>query len=773
MTIEQVILRVSESISLFLVLPYLVIFVFGFLLGIFKGHTVGLTFTLILVLSFYFGVELIPVLLFAGGIYSFGSLISTKWLGKDIGIGNFALSLSMISIPFMVVPTLKYMFEVPSILPYGSYILVYVVFSIFAVASIWKLNAIEWKTVSVRAKEYKEMVDRDATALTYILLYVLSCYLNYTLVPVLNYDDLATHYYIQNQFSLGAFPRFDVSMHVWAVSQWLFDLYYGFFDYFFIGKGRIFVNGLILLGIIFISFKMLRQKFSANISLLVTLVGISSPLVILSLTTSQTELITLFLTISIAYLWGDWKKENFFLSIPMFAFAVAIKPSNAVILILPFLIFSFRYFKSNSLKEIFIPKNLLVVILSVFIGFYPYFFAYYHVGNPFFPLFNSVFLAPFYPATDFLNSTYVGNFDFATFWGLLFETSRFLESSNGVVGFQLALLPVLLAAILLNVRSNFYLTVFVVSIFLSGLMLFHSQQYARYIMPPLYIIPLLSALSLEGKFVKCLIQVCSPLIIFANIVFSPGVIWYLKEWDNSSGLSSFYQKKYQNSKESIVRVNDYLNALPGKVNPLYPHDKPYAANIRDGFTYLNWYNQYNQKKYLAGKSKILELIKENQNTHIITNSNSSQSIIDIAQKYGVLVYQDASYNVYEMSAFSSSLNISNEIPVGNPSKVNETTFRVDKDNFYVLEYDLDYQIRNLEVKLRIECSENGLWKNYIEYDRYTNFTNHLTVNECNASNGESTVQYTLIPPKGTKHLRLFLQPMFGKFRVELEDIIIQ
>lgn len=771
MSIDQVIFRVSESISLFLVLPYLLIFVCGFLLGIFKGHTAGLTFTLIFVLSFYFGIELFPVLLLSGGIYSFGALISTKLFGKDIGIGNFAFALSMLSLPFMVVPTLKYILDVPSILPYGSYILVYMVVSILAVSSIWKLNAIDWKSVSARAKEYKEMVDRDTTAFTYVLLYFLSCYLNYTLVPVLNYDDLATHYYIQNQFSLGAFPRFDVSMHVWAVSQWLFDLYYGFFDYFFIGKGRVFVNGLILLGIIFVSFRILRNKFSANISFLVTLVGISSPLVILALTTSQTELVTLFLTISIAYLWVDWKKDNLFVSIPVFAFAVAIKPSNAVILILPFLIFSFRYFKSNGLKEIFIPKNLLVVIISVFIAFYPYLFAYCHTGNPFFPLFNSIFSAPFYPATDFLNPTYIGNFDFVSFWGLLFETSRFLESSDGVVGFQLALLPVFLAATLLNIRSDFYLTVFVGSIFLGGLMLFYSQQYARYIMPPLYIIPLLSVLALKGKCIKTLIQNCSPLIILANIVFSPGVIWYLNEWDNSFGLSSFYQNKYRDSKESIVRVNEYLNALPGKVNPVYPYNKPYASNIEDGFTYLNWYSQYNQKKYLGGKSEILELIRENRNTHIITNANSSQDIIYIAKKNGVLVYQDANYNVYELIAPSSILAVSNEIPVGNPSKVNKTTFNVDKDNFYVLEYDLDYQIRNLEVKLRLKCSEDGLWRNYIEYDRYTNFTNYLTVNQCNASNGGATIKYTLMPPKGTKHLRLFLQPMLGRFTVELEEII--
>jgi hypothetical protein len=773
MTIEQVILIVSESISLFFVLPYLIIFLFGFLLGFFKGHTVGLSFALFLVLSVYFGIEIIAVSLLVYGIYNFGWVISNKLLGKNAGVANFALSLSIISLAFMVIPTLGHFFDVQSVLPYGSYALVYVVIFIFSISTLLKINATKWKVVSFRFSAYKGIVDRDANVFTYISMYILACYLNYTLVPVLNYDDLATHYYIQNRFSLGSFPHFDVSMHVWAVSQWIFDLYYGFFEYFFIGKGRVIVNGLILLGIIFISFKILRKKFNTNISLLVTLAGISSPLVILALTTSQTELVTLFLTISIAYLFVNWKKESLFFSIPIFAFAVAIKPSNAVILILPFLIFSFRYFKSNSLKEFFIPKNLLMVVLSVFIAFYPYFFAYCHAGNPFFPLYNSVFLAPFYPATDFLNSTYTGNFDFAAFWGLLFETSRFLESSNGVVGFQLALLPIFLVTILLNIRSNFYLTVFVVSILLGGLMLFHSQQYARYIMPPLYIIPLLSFLSLKGNFVKCLMLTCLPLIVFFNIVFSPGVIWYLKEWDNSSGLSSFYRNKYRDSKESIVRVNDYLNTLPGKVNPLYPHNKPYAANIEDGFTYLNWYNQYNQNKYLGGKSKILELIKENRNTHIITNNNSSQDIIDIAQKHGVLVYQDTNYNVYEMRASSSSLTVSNEIPVGNPSKVNEKTFHVDKDNFYVLEYDLDYHIRNIEIKLRLECSGNGLWKNYIEYDRYTNFTNYLTVNECNASNGKFSIQYTLMPPKGTKHLRLFLQPMFGQFRVELEDIIIQ
>ncbi|MBJ6911360.1 hypothetical protein JG661_18990, partial [Vibrio cholerae] len=232
------------------------------------------------------------------------------------------------------------------------------------------------------------------------------------------------------------------------------------------------------------------------------------------------------------------------------------------------------------------------------------------------------------------------------------------------------------------------------SIFLGGLMLFYSQQYARYIMPTLYLIPLLSVLCLRGKFVNLVIQTLSPFIIFFNIVFAPGVIWYLNEWNNTSGLSSVYQYKYRDSKESIARVNEYLNALPGKVNPVYPHNKPYAANIEDGFVYLNWYNQYNQNKYLRGALGILELIDEKKITHIITNSHSSQDVFYVAKTHGVLVYQDANYNVYEIGASSSSLTISNEISVGSPSRVNDTTFNVDKDNFYVLEYDLDSQIRN-------------------------------------------------------------------------------
>ncbi|EJL6983809.1 TPA: hypothetical protein ACGF30_003298 [Vibrio cholerae] len=773
MTVDQVVLRVSESISLFIVLPYLAIFIVGFLLGIFKGHTIGLSFAFLLVLSIYFGIELLPVSLLSLGIYNFGSLISTKWLGKDAGIANFALSLSVVSFPFMVIPTLKHFFELQSNSLYSSYILVYVIIFIFAVSTLWKLQSTEWKAVSLRVSEYKGIVDRDANVLTYVILCILACILNYTLVPVLNYDDLATHYYIQNQFSLGNLPSFDVSIHVWAVSQWLFDLYYGFFDYFFIGKGRTIVNGLMFLGISFISFIILRRKFSANISLLVILVGVSSPLVILALTTSQTELVTLFIAISITYLWIDWKKGNFFASIPVFAFAVAIKPSNAVIFILPFLMFIFRYLRQSGLKEIFMLKNLCVIVFSVFLAFYPYFFAYYHAGNPFFPLFNSLFAAPFYPASDFFNTTYTGNFGFTAFWGLLFETSRFLESSNGVIGFQLALLPILLVGLLLNMRTNFYLATFVGSIFLGGLMLFYSQQYARYIMPTLYLIPLLSVLCLRGKFVNLVIQILSPFIIFFNIVFAPGVIWYLNEWNNTSGLSSVYQYKYRDSKESIARVNEYLNALPGKVNPVYPHNKPYAANIEDGFVYLNWYNQYNQNKYLRGALGILELIDEKKITHIITNSHSSQDVFYVAKTHGVLVYQDANYNVYEIGASSSSLTISNEISVGSPSRVNDTTFNVDKDNFYVLEYDLDSQIRNLEVKIKLKCGENGLWKNYIEFDRYTNFTNHLTINECNVSDGWVNIEYILIPPKGTKHLRLFLQPMIGQFTVKLEEIIIQ
>jgi hypothetical protein len=772
MSIEELIIITRKSISLFFVLQYFFIFFAGYILGKIKGHAIGLMSSVFVSLICYYGLDFPLVALLGYSIYNFGSLVSTYFIGRNVGEGNFALSISVLSLPFILFPTLSKIIG-PMSYPYLNVkILIFFILILFLISTFWNIRRQINLFINTDFQEKIRIVESHINITTYALFFFVLCYLNYTLVPVLNYDDLATHYFIQNQFSLGHYPSFDVSVHIWAVSQWVFDIFYGYFEYLFKNNGRAYLNSFLLLGISFVSFRILKEKFNVNTSLLITLLSMSSPLVVLSLTTSQTELVTLFLGVSIVFLWLSWKHENALASFPIFAFAIAIKPSNAVIFIFPFVIFVIRYIKEFGLNRLTNIKSLTILFFSIVIAFYVYIFAYYVASNPFFPLFNSIFQAPYYPTTDFFNAIYTGNFDLSAFWGLLFETSKYLESSNGVIGFQFIALPILILLVLFFYKSNVKLTIFLLSILIGGLSIFYSQQYARYIMPVLYLLPLLAVLFFTTRFSVLALWIIVPVFIGLNIIATPRVIWYLNDWNNTKALSESYQIEYRDNRETISRVNDYLNSLPGLVNSIYPQNKPYASNINDRYTYVNWYNKSNQDDYFGGADSILNLILKNNVSHIILNSNSSKDITDIASVIGGLVYQDVNYNVYEIGVPEVALTPSNTIVIGKPYRGTSSEYVVDKENYYVLEYQLNKPVRNIHLKMTLACNDGGIWKNYIEYNRYANFSNYLTIDECNKSTGELKVDYTILPPKGTRHLRIFIQPIMGTFSVNINKIEI-
>jgi hypothetical protein len=310
------------------------------------------------------------------------------------------------------------------------------------------------------------------------------------------------------------------------------------------------------------------------------------------------------------------------------------------------------------------------------------------------------------------------------------------------------------------------------SILIGGLSIFYSQQYARYIMPVLYLLPLLAVLFFTTRFSVLALWIIVPVFIGLNIIATPRVIWYLNDWNNTKALSESYQIEYRDNRETISRVNDYLNSLPGLVNSIYPQNKPYASNINDRYTYVNWYNKSNQDDYFGGADSILNLILKNNVSHIILNSNSSKDITDIASVIGGLVYQDVNYNVYEIGVPEVALTPSNTIVIGKPYRGTSSEYVVDKENYYVLEYQLNKPVRNIHLKMTLACNDGGIWKNYIEYNRYANFSNYLTIDECNKSTGELKVDYTILPPKGTRHLRIFIQPIMGTFSVNINKIEI-
>lgn len=610
---------------------------------------------------------------------------------------------------------------------------------------------------------------------SFIFVTLIASIVCYAGVPVINYDDLATHYYIQNRFALGHYPLFDVRMHVWAVSQWIFDIYYGLFEFIFKGNGRFTLNLLLSIGIISTFYSLLVKYAEFNRVLLFILLSVSTPLFALSLTTSQTELITLLLLSSIAHIGCRYKVNTIAISLPIFAFSVALKPSNAVLFIFPFLLFLYFEMKLGGVKLLFSKRNILSLILSCIIAFSAYIFAFIKTGNPFYPLYNAIFKADYFPHTDFFNALYSGKFDFSSFWGIIFNTSQFLESKDGVVGFQLLFYPIIFILAPFLYKKNRRAFLLVISILLGGVSLFYFQQYARYIMPPLVVIPVLILYivanhknsTIVGAVFKKVFSLAILIVAILNIVKVPDVIWYLNNWKNYYLFSLDGGENKRDSMDSILKVNDYLNSLPGKVKVVY-HSKPFASNLNADFIYDNWYNTAASAAFGGSKEQLLKYLKSQSVTHAVLSRNSSldgDSLRDIADDYGTLIYQDIGYDVFRLNLFSVNFTDFELFQFGKPTSPNPNSYVVDSSNFYILKFTDITNADFVSLKFELRCASDGVWKDYLEFNRDTDFTNYFQAIECSASDRMFYHEVKLKLPAGTNDVRLFLQPIQGEFTV--------
>lgn len=606
-----------------------------------------------------FGSSLFGVSALAFGLYSVGYIISSILAQqKDFGPINIVHGLVTIFFPITV-------FSILSATRFASYTSLFsqsgnviavcvIILSASSLYFIFKerdfVRNLASNTFVIEKYERKPIFLNFAF---FILLGVLFVVINYSFVPLINYDDMGTHYPLQHRFANGFYPMFDVSLHVWAVSQWVFDLYYGVFEYFFPNNGRSYLNVILALSTAAIIYRSLKSRLHSISALFLTIICCSTPLFTLALTTSQTELISVLLLASLVYLFVNYHARTLVLALPVLAFAVAIKPSNAVLFIFPFIVFLFvdyRRYKFNTLKSILF---WVVFAISAFCAFITYIFAYFKSGNPFFPLFNGYFKAAHFPDTNFFNALYSGHFDTGAFWGLLFHTSMYLESYDYVAGFQLLILPIALCAVPFFFKRNYEICLLFISIIVGGVALFQSQQYARYLMPCITLLPVFYALIIDRGIIKRKILSLSMTIVLivigsVNMFFTPNVIWYLKTWENKFSILGYNEENQQPELDAILSVNRFLNALPGNKVVVYPPRKPYAANFNGKYIYINWYNTAANNAVKSGKEGLINYFKSQGVTHLIISEFSTDDDRSIARDFGVLIYDANGYQVYKL-----------------------------------------------------------------------------------------------------------------------------
>ncbi len=300
--------------------------------------------------------------------------------------------------------------------------------------------------------------------------------------PSLAFDDLGYHLILPNQLQEFGYYRMDAASQVWAFAPWLGDCLFGFAQVVAGQDARGAVN-LIWLGtgatVLFQLTRLLWPEDDRAAWISVALY-FSLPINAALMLGMQTELFstTLLLAATFTLLCkqAEVVMRQRFLAMALLLGALALTKSSMLpFALLLMLWFVWRYRRDLSLRDRFALPAL--VLLG---GGSAYIYAWSLTGNPVLPLANAFFQSAYYPVNDFSNVRYNAPLDFAHVWGLLFDSSSFYESHDGVGGFHW--LPLLLPALFACLRAPALRALALIAIVVAAL-IFSAQSYLRYLMP--------------------------------------------------------------------------------------------------------------------------------------------------------------------------------------------------------------------------------------------------------------------------------------------------
>jgi hypothetical protein len=313
------------------------------------------------------------------------------------------------------------------------------------------------------------------------LLLILLVYASY---PESHSDALTMHLMIPHQILVHARWNFDVSNFTFAVmpkgASWLFSAHY------LLGGEpavRLANFGMTVYSA-WLIYAAMRCSTDRRVSSIVTAVFLSAPLTAwVVFVVFEDALVSYLLLAATIILVEKWRYPtggiSFLIALLLSAVvATKIQGFGGAVPVGILLLSRIVWLRSASIKDLaysFIP--------IIFIGAIPYITAVIIAGNPVFPFANGVFKSPYFPPVNFSDNRWVGKASLDLLYNLTFNTSKFMEGSDGAFGMgHFLLLPGILFAILWEERPKVAILT-IVSICYSLILTLLVSQYARYYYP--------------------------------------------------------------------------------------------------------------------------------------------------------------------------------------------------------------------------------------------------------------------------------------------------
>ncbi|MBT9159943.1 MAG: hypothetical protein DDT27_00524 [Dehalococcoidia bacterium] len=497
-------------------------------------------------------------------------------------------------------------------------------------------------------------------------LIVVSWVFRWASFPSMGFDDHVLHLRIWTELLTSHRYSFDISTQIWAVAPFTVSLLHAGLSLMAGGDARSAMNLCLAILLLLLMTGILRRlNMPVWAQWLLIVLMATTPMLGNLLLTLQTELALAVITVAgmrlVMDASGGWRGQHVLGVLSCAALLASIKLPGAVLGVTLLAALAVRWWsqrEATSLTGHMLrwPALLLLIPLG-FVALHSYGVAWKLTGNPVFPLFNGIFLSPYFEPINFSDPRWIHGFSFASYVRAFFHTSEFFESGNYTAGWQyLIMLPIALLA-LLRSRTPSVLRIILIPLLGFGLVMFAATQYWRYLFPvmPLAVVLIGSLFIQEKPAIRTVASILSLACIAANLLFFTRVSWMM---NSPPGLAFT-----PDGKETLISLYAPASLLTKRVNQLAPGSRvlyspntPYGATLHGIPVYRYWYQPFRYKALnsvndLDGLRDFISKEKIDFSILEMTVTSDLQDVLlrEFMSKFGYVEGQSNNFLLYRIS----------------------------------------------------------------------------------------------------------------------------
>jgi hypothetical protein len=482
-------------------------------------------------------------------------------------------------------------------------------FSLYFLLSILPILAYPRESFSFNKQLFLYLCESKKAKNSLIDLSIFSIFFIYFLIslaPESGYDALVTHLFVPTYMNIFHIWNYNPDLYTFSVGPMFADFLFSY-AYFFGNEKTVHFFNIsflaILCSLISKICSVIGYSSESKASKLCILTFISIPLTFAVASSLFVEVIwtVYFCALFYTYIYviDGSKKQNYIskfdlLLLVLFT-SVVLSCKMISFLLIPGFILIAKFSDINkilaSIPKPFYSKINILFFLIMFIGLIPYITAYYITNNPVFPFFNHIFKSAYFGLYNFAQP-FNEQFSFRTFYDLVFNSSKFLESGPGASGYQFLILLIPSSLIMLHYKMERPFRLFIYSIF-TIFTIFSFTSYMRYVFP---IFPIL----LCSLFVIFSMKINPRLKILANTCFIVFLILNLTHLNTASRsqkirlnqiFSAFNNSSFESDYTPMRKAISFTNKINKASTPIAILSKsPVLAELRSEAYIAWWYN---------------------------------------------------------------------------------------------------------------------------------------------------------------------------------------